>query len=150
MKALFSKWVVVLAGLIVPLSGTVHARGNDRYHLQTFELRGSRYFSNYNAVVARYLRQKSPHRRARACIVGLKVDGRSNTAWMIWRGGSSLILWEGGGENDLNRSRRNLSLRRDVVASDAAIGTSTYLVSRPWVAALERKCARSGRYVAVN
>jgi hypothetical protein len=27
-----------------------------------------------------------------------------------------------------------MSLRRDVVATDEAIGTSTYLASRPWVA----------------
>jgi hypothetical protein len=149
-KALFSKWVILLAAIILPLEGMAYAKGNDRYHLQTFELRGSRYFSNYYAVVAQYLRQKSPQRRARACIVGLRIDGQNNQAWVIWRGGGRLILWEGGGDNNLNRSRRNLSLRRDVVASDAATGTSTYLVSRPWVAALERKCARSGRYVAVN
>lgn len=150
MKALFAKWLVLLAALIVPLSSAGHARSNDRYHLQTFELRGSRYFSSYNSVVGRFLRQKSPNHRARACIVGLRNNGQKNTAWMIWRGGGRLILWEGGGENDLNRSRRNLSLRRDVVVSDAATGTSTYLVSRQWVASLESTCARSGRYVTVN
>jgi hypothetical protein len=61
-----------------------------------------------------------------------------------------LILWQGGGDVDLNLSNRLLSLRRDVVATDEATGTSTYLTSRPWVAELERKCARYGRYVTVN
>lgn len=150
MRVFLSKLAISFVLLTVLYSSVSYARDSDRYHLQAFELRRSKYFSNYNIVVSRYLRQKSSRRPAHACIVGLKVDGENNAAWMIWRSGGRLILWEGGGENNLNRSRRNLSLRRDVVASDTATGTSTYLVSRPWVAALERKCAKFGRYVTVH
>jgi hypothetical protein len=145
-----TKWFMTLGCLTFSMSVPCEARTSDPYHLKTFDVSGSRYFSNYDAVVVRYLRQESPRRQSSACIVGLSVFGKRDQAWVIWHGGGRLILWEGGGENDLNRSRRNLSLRRDVVASDAATGTSTYLVSRPWVAALERACARSGRRIIAN
>jgi hypothetical protein len=149
-KTCISKFAVHFFALIISVCSTCVAYGKAPYTFDTFELRGSRYFSNYNAVVGRYLRQKSPHRRARACVVGHRIAGqRKETAWVIWRGGDKLILWWGGGD-DLNRSNRILSLRRDVVASDAAVGTSTYLVSRQWVAMVERKCAQAGRYVTVN
>jgi hypothetical protein len=147
MKYVFLKCAVLF---IILFSNVSYAKSNNSYNLKTFELKGSRYFSNYNSVVGKYLRQKSPNRHTRACIVGIRIDGQNNQAWVIWRGGDNLILWEGGGDNDLDRSRRNLSLSQDVVRSDAEIGTSTYLVSRPWVTALERKCAQKGRYVAVN
>jgi hypothetical protein len=150
-KSCVSKCAWAIGALLMVVPAPSSARGGDRYHLQTFELRGSRYFSNYNAVVGRYLRQHSPNRRARACVVGQRIVGQQDeTAYVIWRGGDQLILWWGGDDADLNRSNRLLSLSRDVVPSDAAIGTSTYLVSRPWVAALERKCVRYGRYVTVN
>ena len=145
------KLSVTLIAVSISMSSACFARGSSHYEFKTFELRGSRYFSNYNAVVGRYLRQKSPHRRARACVVGQKVVGQRNeTAWVFWRGGDQLILWWGGGDDDLNRSNRILSLRRDVVASDSDVGTSTYRVSRQWVAMVERKCAQVGRYVTVN
>jgi hypothetical protein len=149
-RSFVSTYAWPIFAILSATSGLSSASADDRYHLQTFELRGSRYFSNYNAVVGRYLRQESPHRRARACVVGLRVTQNSGLAWVIWRGGDKLILWQGGGDVDLNLSNRLLSLRRDVVATDEATGTSTYLTSRPWVAELERKCARYGRYVTVN
>jgi hypothetical protein len=151
LKACIEKLSVIFVALIISVSSTCVAHGKAPYRFDTFELRGSRYFSNYNTVVGRYLRQHSPHRRARACVVGQRVVGQRNeTAYVIWRGGDKLILWWGGGDDDLNRSNRILSLRRDVVASDSAVGTSTYRVSRRWVAMVERKCAQAGRYVTVN
>jgi hypothetical protein len=146
-----SKYAAAIFVISTSTSGNLSAGDKNPYHFETFELRGSRYFSNYNAVVGRYLKQHSPHRRALACVVGQRIVGQQNeTAYVIWRGGDKLILWWGGGDDDLNRSNRILSLRREVVATDEAIGTSTYLVSRPWVAMVERNCARYGRYVTVN
>jgi hypothetical protein len=140
--------LVAFMMMSVILNNPASARSRDSYKFETFDLRGSRYFSNYNAVVGRYLREKRPHRRARACVVGLKVDERGGKqAWVIWRGGDKLILWGGEGNNDLNRSNRLLSIRNDVVED---IGTSTYLESRSWFDALEQKCNKFGRYVTVN
>ena len=117
----------------------------------TFDLRKSRDFSYYRSVIGKYLRSKSPRRRTRACVIGFTIDGKDDAAWVIWRGGGRLILWEGGGEYGLNHSSRNLSLSKDVVPiTDPTLYTSTYLVSRPWVARLERRCATAGRFVAVN
>ena len=113
----------------------------------TFDLRKSRYFSNYRSVVGNYLRLKSPRRRARACVIGFTINGEDDTAWIIWRGGGRLILWEGGGDDNLEHSRRNLSLRDDFVPTGSDIGTSTYLESRTWLASLERRCATVGRFV---
>ena len=144
------KWLVVFSALVVSMSSTCLARYRNPYQLKTFEIKGSRYFSDYNSIVSRYLREKSPRRWTRACVVGLIIDGKKDTAWVIWRGGGRLIYWGGGGYDALNQSIRNLSLRDDLVATDAAIGTSTYLESRPWLAWLERKCATSGRVVTVN
>jgi hypothetical protein len=145
-----SNWLIMCISLAVSLTGACPASAKDRHHFATFELRGSRHFANYNAVVGRYLRQESPHHRARACVVGQKIDGQKDEmAYVIWRRGDKFILWQAGDDN-LNHSNRLLSLRDDVVATDEAVGTSTYLVSRPWVAMIERKCARYGHYVTVR
>ncbi len=131
--------------LTATVPGIVHAR--KLYQFETFDLDRSRYFSNYRAVVSRYLRQQSPQKPARACVIGLGGGVQNSLAWVIWRSGGRLILWQGEGDDDLTHSPRYLSYQDDVVATDADVGTSTYLVSRRWVAALERKCAQSGRYV---
>jgi hypothetical protein len=147
-KSFVSTYAWPIFALLTATSGHSSASADDHYDFRTFEVRGSRYFSNYEAVVGRYLRQHSPHRRARACVVGQRILGQRNeTAYVIWRGGDKLILWWGGGDDDLNRSNRILSLRRDVVASE---GSSTYRVSRQWFAMVERNCVRYGRYVTVN
>jgi hypothetical protein len=144
----------VFAGLFVfvfSFGGAVHAKTKQPYPVGSFDVKRSNYFSNYNSVVGRYLQQHSPRKRAIACVVGLSAAGQKNdTAWVIWRGGHQLILWWGGGDDNLNRSNRILDMRRDVVANDAAVGTSTYRVSSQWVASLERECKRYNRYVAVN
>ncbi len=150
-NTIISRWAILITSFIFFVICPSVAISKTHYKFDTFDVRGSRYFSNYNAVVGRYLREHSPHRRARACVVGQRIVGQQDeTAYVIWRGGDQLILWWGGGDDDLNRSNRILNLRRDVVASDAAVGTSTYRVSRPWVAMVERKCAQAGRYVTVN
>jgi hypothetical protein len=81
-------------------------------------------------------------------VIGLGGDGYE-IAWVIWRSGDRLVLWEENTEG-LKHSRRDLSLSEDVVATQAEIGTSTYLVDRQWVNNLERQCAAFGRYVTVN
>jgi hypothetical protein len=145
------RWLNVLSACAIALSSPSYANDKTRDNFETFEIRGSRYFSNYKSVVGRYLRQHSPRRRARACVVGQRVPNQDNsTAYVIWREGDKFILWWGGGDDDLNRSNRLLSLRRDFVATDEDIGTSTYLVSRPWVKLIERKCQKFGHYVTVN
>ena len=145
------RWALIPIAIFSLGSLPSAANSKGRYKFDTFEIRDSQFFSNYNSVVGQYLRKNSRQRQTRACVVGQKIAGQQNeTAWVIWRGGNTLILWWGGGNDDLSRSNRILSLTRDVVANDAAVGTSTYLVSRQWVAMVEQKCARFGRNVTIN
>jgi hypothetical protein len=145
-----SRCSLTVAAVVLAATGPGITQAKGSYQFKTFNLDRSRYFSNYRSVVRRYLRQQSPRRAARACVIGLGGGVHDSLAWVIWRGGGRLILWEGEGENDLTRSRRYLSFKDDVVATDEAVGSSTYLVGRPWLNALERECARSGRVVAVK
>jgi hypothetical protein len=128
--------------------GSASASTNRPTPFNSFDLRTDRYFSTYNAVVGSYLRAHSAHHRTQACVVGLRDDTYTR-AWVIWREGGRLILWQENTEG-LNNSVRNLSLTKDIVATPALIGTSTYLESRPWLNKLERLCANHGRRVIVN
>jgi hypothetical protein len=147
-KSGLSRGLAIFGALTALTGATCRADTTNPYLLQSFELNDEPHFSNYNLVVGRYLRLHGNLKPAKACVIGVTVDGRNDSAWVIWQGGGRLILWEG--EDDLDRSRRNLSLHEDVVADDDAVGGSTYLVSRPWVVALESLCIRSGRYVTLN
>jgi len=113
----------------------------------TFDLAMRQEYAGYREVVGSYLRQAAEGRTARACIIGLTQGGtQSDMVWVIWRDGDRLIRWFPG-EDNLMLSSRNLSLTDDVVPTDSDIGTSTYLVSRPWVIELERLCEHHGRRV---
>lgn len=115
-----------------------------------FDLKTRPHFSSYQNVVGSYLRREALGEDSHACVVGLTRGGRdTDVVWVIWRGGDRLIRWFPG-ENNLELSSRNLSLTEDVVPTDADIGTSTYLESRPWVNELERLCEKHGRRVSAN
>lgn len=115
-----------------------------------FDLVTRPHFSAYQDIVGSYLRQQAPGKDTHACVVGLTQGPHDTDAvWVIWRGGDRLIRWFPG-ENNLELSSRNLSLTDDVVPTDADIGTSTYLESRPWVNELERLCEQHGRRVSAN
>ncbi|MEN3745774.1 hypothetical protein TPR58_01245 [Sphingomonas sp. HF-S3] len=64
-----------------------------------------------------------------------------------------LIFWRGGSDPDYRidsivDSNRQLDLNKDVVPTDADIGSSTYLISRTWLDRKLRDCAAKGtRYV---
>ncbi len=77
------------------------------------------------------------------------VKDGSLVAYVIWRGGGKLIIWYGG-PDDFSWRPGTIDLATDVVATKELVGTSTYLVDRPWVNNLERQCARHGRTVTVN
>ena len=68
---------------------------------------------------------------------------------MHWREGNRIVLWEGTfdsptGDEALIRSRRNLDLSTDVVATDDDLHFSTYLVTRAWVRETIADCAKHG------
>lgn len=93
-----------------------------------------------------------PRRRVDAfCIVGYNSPDAGQLVYVYWPRERQLILWDGGNRTDsLIRSRRVLDLRKDVVATDADIGGSTYLVTRTWVAQKIADCAAHGRQYRVS
>jgi hypothetical protein len=91
------------------------------------------------------------------CIVG--IEGASDwAAWVHWREGNRLILWEPldsyPGDpllhHDLLASRRSLDLAKDAVPDPEDVGTSTYLVTRAWAESVIDTCSRVGLKVAVE
>lgn len=78
------------------------------------------------------------------------VEGAGTTAWVRWTEGNMLILWEPGDEYQIARSRRKLDLGKDVVATEAEIGGSTYLVTRQWVDQIQRDCESRGAKYTVE
>lgn len=116
----------------------------------SFDLKKRQEFADYEEIVGSYLRRKAPGMDTDACVIGLRRGNQDPDAvWVIWREGDRLIRWFPG-ENNLELSPRNLSLTDDVVPTDAEIGTSTYLESRPWVNELVRLCEKHGHRVSAN
>jgi len=84
----------------------------------------------------------------RFCVVGYAHADGDRTALVHWREGRRLILWDGRDPDHpaslLTWGRRDLDLTRDVVATEAAIAGSTYLVTRAWADRVVADCARHG------
>ncbi|PXA98052.1 hypothetical protein DMC47_10695 [Nostoc sp. 3335mG] len=86
------------------------------------------------------------------CIIGYRY-GHNKIAWVHWRERRRLIFWRGGSDPEYRsdaivNSRRQLDLDKDVVPTDADIGSSTYLISRTWLDEKLGDCAAKGtRYV---
>lgn len=84
------------------------------------------------------------------CVVGTISEDGAKTAWVHWREGNMLILWEPGDEYQLARSRRKLDLATDVAATEGELNGSTYIVTRTWVNAITSACQRTGAHYLVE
>lgn len=118
-------------------------------HLDTFKVSNDKFFSNYRPVLIDYLRTQHVHAATQACLLGEKDSGGAYFVWVIWPAGHQIILWEDG-VTMLERSRRRLDLNKDVVATDADVNGSDYLVTRQWVKDLEDKCGKDGLSVDIK
>lgn len=118
-------------------------------HLETFKVSEDKGFSNYRPVLIDYLRTQHVHAETHACVLGEKDSSGAYFAWVMWPAGHQIILWEDG-VTALERSRRLLDLNKDVVATDADINGSDYLVTRQWVKDLEDKCNKEGVRVSIK
>jgi hypothetical protein len=82
------------------------------------------------------------------CVIGQDLDDGTRQAWVSWKEGSAIILWEpvADGIRDLTSSRRYLRLDRDVVPPDdkRLASGSSYLVSTTWVKGLIAECGERG------
>jgi hypothetical protein len=120
----------------------------------TFDTRTAPGFGNVTVPLRAYLQSRKPRPRGTQhfCVVGydhgLDDSGkRSRSAQVHWREGKRLILWEGAndwGPDVLRYARRDVDLRNDVVATEADVNSSTYLVTRAFVDRILVDCAAKG------
>jgi hypothetical protein len=117
-----------------------------------FVTRSDRDFGDPSVALLELLRQQKIHssKAQTFCVVGYQNSEQTEKrAWVLWSEGHKIILWSGAtdpasAKTAIARSRRILDLRKDVVASEADIKGSTYLVSRGWVERLSSDCALRG------
>jgi len=121
----------------------------------TFDTRTASGFGDPVPALREYLSREPsrPPGVQHICIVGyIGADG-DRSAQVHWREGHRLILWDGSDPEHsasvLGWGRRDLDLTADVVATDAEQGSSTYLVTRAWVARVLADCAAHGVRYAV-
>jgi hypothetical protein len=101
-------------------------------------------------LIARKARTNANH----LCVIGDTLDDGSQRAWVHWRDGKAIILWEPtrSGIQDLTAAKRYLRLDKDVVAPDdprLAAG-SAYLITRQWANSLIAECAARGREFSID
>jgi hypothetical protein len=89
------------------------------------------------------------------CVIGYKfsADG-SGWAQVHWREGKRLIRWEGTDPDHpaglLRWGRRDFHLYSDLVATQADVGSSTYLETRAWADGVIADCAARGTRYSVT
>jgi len=106
-------------------------------------------FKNYKNVLELYARKHRPGASNDFCIIGYVAEDNSKLAWIVWRQGREIILWEGS-EMNLDFSRRKIDLRKDVVKTDKDLHGSTYLVTQAWVDELTGACSQVGTKLHVG
>lgn len=122
-----------------------------------FDTRIAEHFGDATAPLKAYLAAASPSPAGpqHFCIVGYDRGEGGKAAQVHWREGNRLILWEGASDpayaaDAIRQSRRNLDLVTDVVATDADINGSTYLVTQAWVDRVLSDCAARGAQYTVT
>jgi hypothetical protein len=126
--------------LVYPRIGRAQAAAQSP-ELKTFDLAADPEFKDYKKVMTRFALKHRPAAENTFCILGFSADD-AKSAWVLWREGREIILWEGG--SDLSLSRRVIHLKSDVVPTEADLHGSTYLVTKPWVDGLSKSCERVG------
>jgi len=112
-----------------------------------FDFRNEGAFGDPTRALREFLHSQRVARRKPAqsfCIVGYQSStANDKRAWIHWPQGHKLILWSGG-TAALANSRRITDLTKDVVASEADIQGSTYLVTQAWANQVLSDCATRG------
>lgn len=140
--------LAVLAGsLALVVAAPAAASGDAEAHV--FDVKADKDFSDFRKPLASFLRSRHARLPTSVCLLGEQhVDG-TKSAWVIWRSGHTMLLWEGG-TSSMAASRRLLDLSHDVVVSDDEVAGSTYLVTRAWVARQTERCRQVGTTVSLS
>jgi hypothetical protein len=110
--------------------------------LKPFDITSDADFRDYEQVVTKYAHKHRSKAENTFCVLGFRTGDYSKSAWIIWKEGKQIILWEG--SPDLDSSRRKINLKSDVVAAEKDLHGSTYLVTQAWVSDIISTCDRSG------
>lgn len=112
-----------------------------------FDVASDPEFQDYQRVLTHFAQRHRPKATNHFCIIGYQAD-TSKSAWVLWREGGEILLWEG--NTNLDLSRRIIHLKSDVVPTDKDLHGSTYLVTKAWVALLSKSCESSGRTLTLS
>jgi hypothetical protein len=99
-------------------------------------------FRDYKHVLTEFAHKHRPKAANDFCISGFYTRDNLKSAWVIWRQGRQIILWEG--QLDLDDSRRDLHLASDVVPTEDDLHGSSYRVTKAWVKKMTAVCKQSG------
>ena len=117
-----------------------------------FQVGSSSWFTGWRRQVTELVMSEGAPPLNRPCIVGWQ-DGGLNTlhAYVYWPEKHLMITWIPSSDDphSLKNSTRRLDLRRDVVATERAVGSSTYLVTRAWVRNVARQCRLHGTTMTI-
>jgi hypothetical protein len=146
-----NRHAATLLGLAVGLVWTGPGLAQERGF---FSVRQHPGYGGPEKTLRQLVTRKGTQRVNHFCVIGYREPGGSEYAWVIWKEGRALILWEPSADPEypmsLSTSRRFLHLDRDVVASDEEVNGSTYLVTREWVGQLTRDCESHGDTFTVS
>lgn len=143
------KLTIPLALAAFALLATGITAANSDSEAAVFDVKRDKHFSHYREPLMSYLRSRGAHHPTNVCILGEQHTDGTKSAWVIWRAGNTMLLWDGG-ESSMVASRRVLDLTRDVVASDGVLHGSTYLVTQGWVEGQANRCQRLGTNVRLT
>jgi hypothetical protein len=147
----------LIAGLLLGAGATAQTIPAEPAALKprVFDTRTAPGFGDPRLPLRAYLSADTPRPRGvqHVCLVGYE-DGSDRWAQIHWQEGRRLIRWTGGHpdypDDTTGLGRDDLHLDRDVVATEADINSSTYLVTRAWADGVIADCARAGvRYTVV-
>jgi len=94
------------------------------------------------------------------CVIGYLEPitggtGKNKIAWVYWREGNRLTLWEPAAEgfepkDSLKHSRRDLDIAKDVTTKSEEVGSSTYKESITWVEDVKKDCQKRGKSYEIS
>lgn len=112
---------------------------------KTLHTNENSYFSHPVEILSKLLAGKGKVKRNNFCVVS-HGDVNYQYTWVYWQEGKAIILWEPSKEIvDLATSRRYIHLPQDIVANQADLHGSTYLVTSQWVNSLLKDCQVNGK-----
>lgn len=143
-----SAFLAALAGAAL-MAAAAPAAADGPADATVFDVKADKDFTRFRQPLATFLRERHARLPAKVCVLGEQHADGTKSAWVIWRAGHTMLLWDGG-DAAMASSRRLLDLHDDVVATEADVNGSTYLVTRAWVAQQQARCNARGTAVILS